>query len=144
MKHHDWQLTLTRDWLSMCIGGTSLLRLHPMITSVQTQASNAQEDTVLIWDILASFLDSVRKWRCIIRLYIQSMEQAVNKNQLLLYSMNRPSLCSHYHIRGRILIFPFCHCFSYHFTLFDVRRDTTRTNTIWKVQQLNSKSLRCY
>ena len=39
--------------------------------------SPAQDGRVLIWDILASFLDSGRKWRRAVHLYIESMFIAV-------------------------------------------------------------------
>ena len=40
VKCPDWQLTVSHDWSSLCIGGTSMLRLYTMITTEQTLAPN--------------------------------------------------------------------------------------------------------
>ena len=48
MKRHDWQLRLIHDWSSVCIGGTSLPRLHPLIAKVQTLTPTVQDAHVHI------------------------------------------------------------------------------------------------
>ena len=46
MKHNDWQLRLTCDWSSPCIGKTSPLQLHPLIATAQTLAPNVQDSII--------------------------------------------------------------------------------------------------
>ena len=69
VKQHDWQLSHTHDWLSGCIKRTSRPQIHPLVATPQTLAPNVQDDSVRIWDILASCLDRGKKMACVVYLY---------------------------------------------------------------------------
>ena len=51
------------------MGGTLILWLHLQITTVQTVVPNVKDGSVGIQDILASFLESERKWRRVVHLW---------------------------------------------------------------------------
>ena len=68
IRHHDWQLTMTQDWSSLCIGGIQIPQLHPHDHDVKRAKWQH-----LYPRYLASFLNSGRKWRRVVHLYLQSM-----------------------------------------------------------------------
>ena len=84
-NRHDWQLRPTRKRVSTgpCYHG-SIPQSHHADSPVHALNGN-----VWIWDLLASFLDSGRKWRCIVHLYKQWFQTKIPR----VYVLTRTLTC---------------------------------------------------